>query len=58
MKTHSSYHLPSLVPIIVAGNIFYFLRRYGIAMLAAAAFLVAIPLYAAERHRGNGLGGC
>jgi len=46
MKTHSSYHLPSLVPIIVAGNIFYFLRRYGIAMLAAAAFLVAIPLYA------------
>ena len=46
MISHSSYRLPSLVPIIVLGNAYYFLRRYGVALIAAAAFLVAIPLYA------------
>ena len=46
MNTHSSYRLPSLVPVIVLGNAYCFLRRYGLALIAALALLVAIPLYA------------
>ena len=39
MKTHSSYRLPSLVPIIVLGNAYCFLRRWGIAALALVGVL-------------------
>ena len=46
MDTHSSYRLPSLVPFIVLGNAFCFLRRYGLALIAAAAFLMWIPIAA------------
>lgn len=39
MITHSSYRLPSLVPIIVLGNAYCFLRRYGLALIAAVVVL-------------------
>ena len=39
MNTHSSYRLPSLVPVVVLGNAYCFLRRWGITALALVAVL-------------------
>ncbi|KKL49082.1 hypothetical protein LCGC14_2319070 [marine sediment metagenome] len=47
MNTHSSYRLPSLVPVIALGNAFCFLRRWGITALVAVAVL-SVSFFMAE----------